>query len=60
MEMKIIRVRGVLAMTGIGRTTLWKLCKSGDFPAPLQLSEKCIGWRVAEIQQWIESRPKAA
>ncbi len=60
METKIIRVREVLAMTGIGRTTLWKLCKSGDFPAPLQLSEKCIGWRVEDIESWIGSRPKAA
>jgi predicted DNA-binding transcriptional regulator AlpA len=35
---KIIRVKEVLELTGLSRTTLWRLEKKGQFPARLPLS----------------------
>lgn len=35
---------------------LRRLWKRGLFPQPLQISEHRIGWRLADILKWIESR----
>jgi prophage regulatory protein len=35
--------------------TLWRKCKTGDFPRPVKLSERITAWRVAEIRAWIKS-----
>ena len=53
---KIIRVREVLELTGLSRTTLWRLEKKGQFPARLPLSSGSVGWRLKEIRSWIDSR----
>ena len=45
-----------LPAPGLGRTTLWRRVKGGDFPAPIRLGG--TGSR-AESQAWIEERPTA-
>ena len=35
--LEILRVKSVLAATGLSRTTLWRRIRSGDFPRPLRL-----------------------
>lgn len=54
--MKIIRLKQVIASTGLGRSTIYKYIAEGKFPVPLQLSVRCVGWLESEIQQWIQSR----
>lgn len=41
---------------GISHTTLWRLRRSGEFPEPIQLSTRRIGWREDEVEQYLESR----
>ena len=55
----ILRVATVLAATGLSRTTLWRAVKRGDFPAPIRLSARAVGWRRTDVERWLESRPKA-
>ena len=33
--------------------------KEGSFPEPLAMGENSVGWLESEIDQWIESRPRA-
>lgn len=54
--MKIIRLKQVIASTGLGRSTIYKYIAEGKFPLPLKLSVRCVGWLESEIQQWIQSR----
>ncbi len=61
-QLEILRVKSVLAATGLSRTTLWRRVRSGDFPRPLRLggpSSRCVGWRAGEIAAWVESRERA-
>ena len=63
MEPQILRVADVLAATALSRTTLWRRVKTGDFPAPLRLGgagSRAVGWRRADVEAWIDSRPTAA
>jgi predicted DNA-binding transcriptional regulator AlpA len=52
---RILRLPDVLALVGIGRTTLLKLVRDGDFPAPLRLTPRIRGWRLSAIQQFLVS-----
>lgn len=54
--MKILRLPQVIDKTGLSRTTVYESIKRGDFPNPVQLTERSIGWREHEIDEWIEGR----
>jgi len=55
-HVKILRLKQVLNSTGLGRSTIYKYISEGEFPKPLQLSERCVGWLESEVHQWIQSR----
>jgi len=50
---KILRMRTVLARTGLSRSTIYRKMKDGTFPSQVRLSEHCSGWRESEINRWV-------
>ena len=50
----------LMAFTGMGYTSLFKLEREGKFPARRQLSPGRVAWIKAEVQEWMESAPAAA
>lgn len=46
-------------MLGIRRSTVYKLMRQGKLPEPIQITPGCVRWRKAELEDWINSRPKA-
>ena len=56
---KLIRLRQVLALTGLSRGTIYRLERAGSFPIRRRLSPNCVAWIEQEIATWIESRPAA-
>lgn len=57
-QSSILRLKLVRAMTGLSRSTIWRLCRRGEFPQPLKLTARLIGWRAAEVQRWLDSRER--
>ena len=57
-ERKIIRAAEVVEMLAISRTTLWRLIKAGKFPPPLKLSVRARGWRLSDVEAWLDSRER--
>jgi prophage regulatory protein len=55
-QLRIIRRREVLEVTGLSRATLYRLLAEGLFPRPVRLTANGVGWRELEIRQWLESR----
>jgi len=53
---RILRIQEVIGMTGLSRTTLWRMEKTGDFPARVSLGANSIGWRHTQIQSWIDNK----
>jgi len=43
-------------VTGLSRSTRWRLEKAGKFPRRRQLSARAIGWVAAEIDEWAKQR----
>ncbi len=53
---RIIRAREVQEITGLSRTTLWRLENKGEFPHRVSLSIGSVGWRYNEVKEWVMSR----
>lgn len=54
---RFIRTSEVQRKTGLGRTTIWRLERSGRFPARRSIVGQAVGWIESEVDRWIESRP---
>ena len=60
-ETIILRMPAVVAMTGISRSRIYVLMNSETerFPKPIKLGIRSVGWRLAEIEAWLDSRERA-
>lgn len=56
LEDRLLPWRLVKELTGLSRTTAWRLQKSGDFPAPLVISPGRVGWRASDLEAWKATR----
>ena len=55
-EKKLLRIADVLETTSMSRSTLWRLVKTGQFPAPLKVggpNGRAVRWLRAEVEEWI-------
>lgn len=52
----LIRLRQVLLKTGLAQSSLYDLIEHNQFPKPVPLSERRVGWLLHEIEAWIEQR----
>lgn len=55
-QQQILRLAGVMAMTGLSRSSLYKYIGEGTFPTPVQLGPRSIGFYRHEIEGWLVSR----
>jgi prophage regulatory protein len=56
---RFVRLREVINICGLSRSTIRILEISGKFPAHVQITDKLIGWDYEEIIAWCEQRKKA-
>jgi prophage regulatory protein len=52
---RILRIKAVLARTGLSRATMYRKMQNGTFPRSIQISTRCIGWRESAINAWMTS-----
>lgn len=45
---------GIPAIIPVSSSTWWAGVKSGRYPKPVKLSERCTAWRVEDIRALIE------
>lgn len=57
--MKVLRLNAVVLAAGLARSTIYKLIGSGEFPRPVPLTGRCVGWIESEVAAWIQSRIEA-
>jgi prophage regulatory protein len=53
---RIVREAECRRITGLARTTRWKLEKSGQFPTRRRLAGNSVGWLESELSGWLQSR----
>jgi prophage regulatory protein len=50
---RIVMFPEVRAVTGLGRTTIWRMENEGTFPKRFYVSKGMIAWRKSDIERWI-------
>jgi prophage regulatory protein len=50
---RIIRLKTVLARTGLSRTTLYRKISDGTFPRQVRISIHGAGWHESAVNRWI-------
>lgn len=55
----ILRRDAVERLTGLSKTTLYDLMSKRDFPRPIKLGARAVGWLERDIAAWQASRVEA-
>lgn len=56
MTERILRRPEIEARTGLSRSTIYAWMASGEFPKPVALGARLVGWRETDIQEWMAAR----
>ena len=56
---RLLRRPQVEEITGMGRSSIYRLMQDGDFPPPVRVGPAAVRWRESDITGWLESRPLA-
>lgn len=57
---RILRLRQVIARTGLSRSTIYDQISNDKFPKQVSLGPKSVGWIEKEIEAWIAARIEAS
>jgi len=60
MSAQILRLPAVKQRTGLSRSTLYEMMKRGQFPKPIPLGARAVGFIESEVAAWIDQRIAAA
>lgn len=52
----VMRMPSVEEATALKKAQIYRLIQQGDFPRPIALSKRAVGWLSSEIAAWIEAR----
>ncbi|PID35458.1 MAG: DNA-binding protein [Rhodobacterales bacterium] len=55
MTQKLLRRPDVETLTGLSRTSIYRMMKSGDFPRPVRLGSRSVAWREADLMDWMDN-----
>lgn len=58
-EAELVSVQELMAALGLSRSTLHRLRATPAFPQPLQISERRVAFRTAEIREWLAAKERA-
>ncbi len=53
---RIVRAKELHELTGLSRTTIWRMERKGEFPTRVPLSGNSVGWRYSEVIEWMKLR----
>ncbi len=53
---RILRRPELERFTGLPRSTIYDKIAKGEFPRPIQLSSRAVGWIESEVLHWQQAR----
>ena len=54
---RLLKIRDVIAETSLGRRTIYRLMRAGDFPKSRKISPQRVAWSADEIDAWKRRQP---
>jgi prophage regulatory protein len=55
----VMRMPDVQRMTGLSRSSIYRLISLGVFPSAIKLSSLAVGWRRSSVNDWLLQRAPA-
>jgi prophage regulatory protein len=55
MDEEIWRLPRVMRAVGMGRSWIYQSVAQGNFPAPVKIGKRAVGWRRKDIDVWLKS-----
>jgi len=59
-EVTFVRLPEVKAVTGLSKSSLYALIRANNFPAPVRLGPRTVGWVRSEVKHWAAERVLAS
>lgn len=59
-QVRLLSFKQVQDITGMSRSTIYRQVKSGDFPRPMLVSQRRVGFLSYELQIWLDAQRSAA
>ena len=59
-EDRLIRLPEVCRLTGLSKSTIYRLIGQGRFPNSVNCSDRGVAWRELEVRDWIRARDRMA
>jgi prophage regulatory protein len=56
----LLRIGAVVRVTGLGRSTIYRLVARDEFPPPVRLTRRAVAWRRSDLERWTNARQSAA
>ena len=56
MPLTVLRLPSVSAKTGLSRSSIYLRVAEGNFPKPISLGPRAVGWLEQEVEQWLSQR----
>ena len=60
MSESILRLPRVKSRVGLSRSTIYLLISRGQFPKPISLGPRAVGWVESEIDNWLSAQIQAS
>ena len=59
-QYQLIRLPQVKEITGLGKSTIYRLIEEGDFPKQVSLGARSVAWVKSQVEDWCLSKVKLA
>jgi prophage regulatory protein len=51
-----LRLPKVIERTGLSRSSIYAMINTGHFPPPVNIGQRAVAWREADLEQWAANR----
>lgn len=55
--LNIMKLPELVQKTKISRAAVYAMMARDEFPRPVRLGRRAVGWRVEDVESWIAARP---
>lgn len=55
---QLVCLKIAIRMVSASRSSIYRWIHAGTFPVPVRIGERAIAFKLTELEDWIESRPR--
>lgn len=56
----LLRLPTVCATVGLSKSQVYRLIRSGQFPAPVRIGANSVAWSAQQVDQWVHEKISAS